>query len=280
MGFLQEAEGGYGVGQVVRGNESAAKKHLAGVAYDDLVVKCGAGMSKNFYTLLGGFPTGQHFSNDLSLLKLDAADKVVQQLDLIQCFIKELNIPALDASSKDAGSLTVRFQPTAIRRGTPPNPAPALPPATIKKWVSSNFRVSIDGLDAACARVNKIDSVSVKIKIMTGASEVRNQNNIFSTPEFSNLALTLPETHADPFYQWYEDFVLKGNNGEAKEKNGKIELLSPNMTEVLFTLNFNHLGIFRYAPEIIEKNTDAIRRVRVEMYCQSMTFAASPAVSP
>ena len=39
-------------------------------------------------------------------------------------------------------------------------------------------------------------------------------------------------------YKWHEDFVIKGNNGEDKEKGGTLEYLTADLKDVLFTLTF------------------------------------------
>ena|SRR2546426_12461378 len=73
-------------------------------------------------------------------------------------------------------------------------------------------------------------------------------------------------------FEGHEDFVIKGNNGSESEKNGMLEYLTPNLGEALFTINFQHLGIFKLAPEKAEANSDQAKRVRAEMYCEQMTF--------
>ena len=65
--------------------------------------------------------------------------------------------------------------------------------------------------------------------------------------------------------------MIKGNNSSEEEKNGKLEYLAPNLSEVLFTLEFHNLGIFKLASETFEAG-DQIQRVKAEMYCEQMTF--------
>jgi hypothetical protein len=69
-------------------------------------------------------------------------------------------------------------------------------------------------------------------------------------------------------YKWHEDFVIAGNNGADKEKNGKLEYLASNLKDVLLTLEFQHLGIFKLSPEKTEAGSENIRRVKAEMYCE------------
>lgn len=66
--------------------------------------------------------------------------------------------------------------------------------------------------------------------------------------------------------------VIKGNAGENNERPGTLELLAPTMKTVLLTINFEHLGIFGFAPEKSDANADQIRRVKVELYCEQITL--------
>jgi hypothetical protein len=47
--------------------------------------------------------------------------------------------------------------------------------------------------------------------------------------EFSNLRLTISATSAKSWQDWFENFVIKGNNGDDREKKGKLTLLAANL---------------------------------------------------
>ena len=83
----------------------------------------------------------------------------------------------------------------------------------------------------------------------------------------------MPESFAGTFYAWFQDMVVKGNSGEQNERAGTLEFLDPTLKSTLFTINFDHLGIFGFTPEKFEANAETIKRVRVEMYCEQMTLA-------
>ena len=83
----------------------------------------------------------------------------------------------------------------------------------------------------------------------------------------------VPVAAAEPFFEWADDFIIKGNNGQKYEKSGSIDFLTLDLKTVLATLTFSNLGIFRCAPEKAEAGVESIRRVKAEMYCESMTFS-------
>ena len=82
----------------------------------------------------------------------------------------------------------------------------------------------------------------------------------------------MAESHADDWYKWHEDFVIKGNCEEDKEKTGTLQYLSPNLKDVLFTLTLRHMGIFKLEAEKVEARSENIRRVKAQLYIESIDF--------
>ena len=67
--------------------------------------------------------------------------------------------------------------------------------------------------------------------------------------------------------------VIKGNNGEQMSaRHTGVPRLRLH-ERPLFTVNLAHLGIFGFTPEKFEANSEGIKRVRIEMYCEQMTLA-------
>ncbi len=143
--------------------------------------------------------------------------------------------------------------------------------AAQKVWLPSNFRLQIDGLD--CSKVNKIDSFTVKQTVIDDVGESRDFVKEPGKLEFPNLVITLAESTVATWQDWFEDFVIKGNVGDDKERTGTLEFLSPNLVDTLATIKFFNLGIFRLSSEKSESNADNIRRVKAELYCERMEFS-------
>ncbi len=80
----------------------------------------------------------------------------------------------------------------------------------------------------------------------------------------------MPESNAKEFFDWHDKFVIKGENGDNSEKGGALEYLSSDLKTTLFTINFEHLGIFKISPDALESGSENIRRVKVEMYCENI----------
>jgi hypothetical protein len=82
----------------------------------------------------------------------------------------------------------------------------------------------------------------------------------------------MAETAAQSFIDWHEDFVIRGNNGESKEKKGSLTLLAPDRQKELAKIEFFNMGIFRFQPDKTQANTDQIKRLTVELYVERMKF--------
>ena len=87
------------------------------------------------------------------------------------------------------------------------------------------------------------------------------------------MAVTVPDTRAQSFYDWSDDFIVQGNNGDDKERGGTLDYLD-SRGRPLFTLTFSHLGVFKVAPV----NSDAAfkyRTIKGEMYVERIQFGQS-----
>ena len=138
-----------------------------------------------------------------------------------------------------------------------------------KLWLSSNFRVTIDGLD--CSKVSAVDSFTVTQSVAT--EDVGNARDYLREPtklEFPNLTISLLESSAQTWYEWFEDFAIKGNNDDTKEKNGSIALLSANLVDELMRIDLFNLGIFQIGLDKTEANSDRVTIVKAALYCERM----------
>jgi len=280
-GFVKEVSGGAATADVVAeklGSDHLTKKHLGPLKYEEVSFKCGTGMSQGLYEWIQtGFNQTSHNRGreDGAILFADMDNTEVSRLTWTAGLISEFGMPALDASSKDSAMMTLKFAPETTRKTWNPGPKLLFPAdaAKQKKWLPSNFRIRIDGCEIGCSKVNKIEALTIKQKITENSiGEQRDYQKEPTSVEVPNLTITLAESHADDFYRWHENFVIKGNNGEDQEKGGTLEYLTPNLQEVLFTLSFYHLGVFKVTPDKVEASAEPIRRLKVDMYCEDIKF--------
>jgi hypothetical protein len=235
-------------------------------------------MTAGFYAWLQSSLGCQSVRKDGAIVGTDFRSVERTRLNFTQALITEFGMPGLDAASKDAAQMTLKLAPEVTRRvkGSGQTVAPCGGGRGQKRWLSSNFRLTIDGLD--CTKVSNVEALTIKQKVVENpVGEPRDPGAPQRRIEFPNLVVTLAESAAQSFFDWHEDFVVNGNSSSEQEKNGKLEYLAPNLSEVLFTIDFHNLGIFKLASETLDSG-DQIQRVKAEMYCQQMTFTPGTGV--
>ena len=266
QGFLASTVGGEAFAEVI---EVGALKHPGLPQYEDITVEFDFSMASSTFDWMKACMDGSRLRKSGAIIVADFNFKELTRLNFFEALITEIGWPALDAASKEPGRLSLEFSPDVTRRKPGSGAAIAASVKVQKKWLPANFRLKIDGLEAACTKVNKIEALVVKQKFLVNSDGAREPGRL----EYPNLVVTLAESAADPFFDWAESFIIKGVNGQKDEKRGSIDFLALDLKTVLATLTFSNLGIFRCAPEKAEAGADAIRRVKAEMYCESMSFS-------
>ena len=274
-GWLDSVEGGDATADVVlekMGPDNIQHKHLAGVKYEDIVLTCGTGMSKDFYDWIKASLDRRSVVKNGAIVALDFSGKPVSRLEWTNGLLTEVALPACDAASKDIARMTLKITP-ALTKMAPPQAGGSSVLLQQKKWLPSNFRLQIAGCQSACSHVSAVDAIVLKYAQLASAPGVLRSVQLPGRQvEVPNLCLMAAESEATEFLTWYEDFLIKGNNAPAGEKTGTLEYLTPDMKQPLFTLSFGGLGIFKFAPDKMQVGMQAIRRVRAEMYCDSIAF--------
>lgn len=282
--WVKEVSGGDATADVVTekiGADHLARKHLGPLKYEEISIKCGAGTTEKLYQWIQtGFNQTSNASGreDGAIVFADYDNNELSRLNWTQGLLTEFGMPALDAASKDSALMSVKWQPETTKKliGGGGKISFSGSAAKQKKWLPSNFRIRIDGCDQGCPKVGKIDALTIKQKTTDDSvGERRDYEKLPVSVEVPNLVLTLSESFAQEFYKWHEDFVIKGLCGQEMERGGTLEYLTPDLKETLFTLNFYNLGIFKITPDKAEAGAEAVRRVKVEMYCEDIKFSYS-----
>ena len=287
IGALKTAQGGQIYGEPVAESAAGAtyqKKHIGNVKYSDITLQAGMSMPVAFYQWIADSWSKGIQRRNGAIVATDFSGSAVKQLDFESAFIQETNIPALDGSSKETAYLTLKLTPQRTVSGVPSGNLQAAK-ALQKKWLTSNFRLELGKLDTS--RVSKIDSFTIK---QTTPLPTRDLGDValldplvvVSVPpfdlepgvvDFPNLRITLAESSAKGWIDWYEDFIRQGNNSDEGEKAGSIKFLAQDLTE-LARVDLFGVGIFDLAEERpLNAASDSIRRLVAELYVERMAFA-------
>ena len=273
VGLVNAVEGGLAFSEVVKmeGEDFFFKKHIASPGVRDIRLEVGADMDKSFYNWIALAMQGEPARLNGAILAADFNGNVVRRLEFQRAQITEVTFPALDGTSKDTARMSIVLSPeeTALNRKAS-GKLSLTNSKTQKRWLSSSFRLSIDGVDSQ--RVTKIDALTIKFPRITFGECFRCED-LPPGPtklDFPHVVVTLAEP-ADSVYDWFEKFVIQGNSGDADEKAGSLEYLTPDLKTALFTLKFSNLGIFELMP-VEDAGGGTLPRLLAAMYCEKMEF--------
>jgi hypothetical protein len=267
-------EGGNGFSDVVeeqlQSSLSYRKKHIGNLGYRALKLQVGSDMSQVLADWIKATFTGAFHRKNGAIVGLDMTNTERRRMEFFDALITEFGMPALDATSKDAAKFTVVIEPEFTRQVAPHSGKYAAQVCKQKAALTSNFRLSIDGVDTSKTRA--IDALTMKVVFTENTpGEDRIPGRQPRYVSFSNVLVELAESGADSMNQWFESFAIQGNAGDEQEKGGTLEYLNPTLSSALLTLTLNHLGIFELASENQGAN-DQITTMVAKMYVESMTF--------
>ena len=271
-GYLTGFSGGNTVADVVKipvGADRLQRKRLGSPRVEPLTIECGLPLAKSFLEWIKSSiePGAKAPLKNGAIVEFDGTLKELGRRNFFNATISEVEFPSCDASSKDPARLTVTFQPEAVTlaAGTGVKP-PAAAPA---RWLRSNFLLKIQGLEQALTHTTEINAVEIKVTSAADSPVTREPNRQPPVIDTANLSITVADTLIGQIYAWHQEFVVKRTG---KPRPGILDYLSPDMKSGLLTLNFSNLGIVKVAPEaLVAGATSAIRRSRVEMYCDGVT---------
>ena len=268
-GALKSVDGGEIVAEVVVepiGQEPFAKKHLGGVRYEELVLGLDLGTAGSVFTWIAESWNGQAKPRDGAVVETDAKLAPQARREFRHALITETTIPTLDAASKAPAQLTVKLVPEEITRKKGGGAAGQKVGAKQKQWLASNFRLELDGLETKT--VSKIDAFTVKQTVAAdGVGDVRISRREPGKLEFPNLRVTFGQASLQTWSDWFDDFVVKGDNADDKEKSGAIVFLDATLKQELGRIELKNVGIFALRRQ---PSTEQVARVTAELYVESM----------
>ena len=274
-GFPAAVTGGSIYGEFVTekiGADHLARKHISAVKYEEIGLEVGTDMSKPFYAWVTESLQGKQVRKDGAIYVCDYNFVPRGSLTFQRALVSEVSFPEADAASKDAGKLKVKLAPEILRSSrNPPKEGSKLSPPKqqSKKWLPGNFKLEIDKLD--CNKVTKVSPPVARLKIAeTAVGELRDYEREASHWDIGNLKVTLAASHADDWYKWHEEYVIEGQCGDDRERNGSLVYFAPDFKAELFRLKFSHLGIFRLHEDTGEAGSEKAHSIEVEMYCEEM----------
>ncbi len=239
---LVSASGGAADREVVANSNDPSgvvRKSPGKLSYDPIILQIGGASTKELFQWIAD--TWAHHGSKKSgvIIKANAAGKDADRLEFTNALLTEITLPAFDAAQKVPATMTLTFLPASTVRKLGTGANLGIPIVPRKNWQLSNFRLSIDGLDAS--RTIRVNPLTVAVQAIPAPDGSFNAGAI----SVSNLAVTFSEISAPGYLSWLQSFVSDGHNDPSQEKTATLVMLAPNLQEVFLTFTLHNLGIYR-----------------------------------
>jgi hypothetical protein len=277
VGIVQKVGGGNIKAEVAKIPQSTLhliKNQIGNITYEDFNLQCGLAMGQPFKDWVKASLDSAHIYKNGDIQQADFNRKVQQIREFKNALITEVGFPAADAAAKDVAYLSVKFAVENTR--LKPGGGEVLnKPNNMNQTMfrPENFRLTIDGLEQTCAKVSKVDALTVKQTVARdNIGDARDYELIAGKLEMPNLKITFNENVVEPVANWHQTFVIDGKNDVSQEKNGRLEFLSADRSKVLLALEFKGLGIFNLSRGDATNNDDKLSNCTAEMYCDEVNI--------
>jgi len=227
MNFLKSSEGGFPKADVFHeqtGPDTILKKHVGPPKYQAIAIQFDPLMPKPLFEWIADTLAMSSVRKNGAIITAVSNHVEKNRLQFNNALITEFGIPTCEASSQEPGNLNLKVAPEFTTFLPEKGSILSTVGAKSKAWLSSNFRLTIPGLD--CRKISKIDALTCKQSVRQNAvGEKRNPQLEPARLEYPNLVIYISEQFAGTFYAWFQDMVVKGNVDEKNERPGTRELL-------------------------------------------------------
>jgi len=240
-------------------------RQVLGLRNDPLTIAFESGMSAAFYQAVSTATSlnsaGAKFTGEV--LSVTPTGTVVARLSFQDAVITEVQLPKLEAGSKDGATFSITMQPAAAqfdgRTGSIAVPAAK---AAQKRLMANQFRLRIPSMDDAADFIESIEPV----KIRTVYDKQAGRGALAAVGvEVSTLVARVSASRATSVYKWFDDFSRQPTPD--RMPSGTLEFVSPTRKEILASVDFQRLGILK----VKQMDTESgVRTLEVELYCEGV----------
>lgn len=232
-----ESNGISGIVNAASPPEDLLRKHIGGVKYEDIKMRVGLSSMGALADWMRDFLSNSASRKNGSIIACDFDYKSKHRFAFTNALITEMSFPACDGASKDAAYMTIKITPETMKYSVGDGKQVELSASARekqKKWLCSNFRFAIDGLDPACKKVRKIDAFTIKQKKAASSG-------VPGKIEYPNLSFYVPEDAGGDFESWMR---------QPKEaRKGSLEFLDGTKNEILIGLLLPAVAPVRQTPK-------------------------------
>jgi len=248
-------------------------RQLGKPKFEDIKLQVGTAMSEPFFTWISNFFMGTCERKNGAIVAGDFYYKERARREFTEALITELTFPKLDANDKNTVymNVTLGVENIDYKKGDGSKTLDLTGNQQAQKaWKACNLTFSLDGFKDQCARVTKVDALTVKLPVLeyhSGGS--RTTTKTPTMIEYPNLSFYLPEPDAQAFN---DHFKKRGIKGEVPGRlNGELTTFD-NAWATKFTLQLFNCDVDNIAPDKLDATSEEIKLVKIDLYVERMSF--------
>jgi phage tail-like protein len=248
-------------------------RQLGKPKFEDIKLQVGTAMSEPFFKWISDFFAGTCVRKNGAIVAGDFYYKERARREFSEALITEFTFPKLDANDKSTVymNVTLGVETIEYKKGDDSKTLDHHGNEEAQKaWKACNFTFQLDGFEAQCSRVTKIDSFTVKLPVIeyhSGGS--RTTTKTPTSIDFPNLSFYLPEDDAQPLHDYMKKRAVKGE--VPGRLHGQLTTFD-NAKTTSFTLELFNCDILNIAPDKSDATSTEIKQVKVDVYVERMSF--------
>jgi hypothetical protein len=276
--YVKSFEGGWAKRNAVDeqvGANNLRIKHVTTAEIDPITLEVGMAQSDFLLQWIANSWKRSFARHDGQVVHADFNYRAQFTHEFKGALIEETAFPTLDAASKDLLYLKVKLRAeTANYVLQSGEKITGTQKGLAKLWSANAFRLRVDGLDTS--KVSKIDGFSVKQGIKQVSAGIDTMPQLEPTKiDFPDLKVHMSLHHAGPVLDWYKTVVVKGIADPDGTRNGAIEFLAPNRSDVLFAVDLYDVGIKAFSIPKTEANSGQVQRCSFDLFVGRMELSTT-----
>jgi hypothetical protein len=247
--------------------DSFMAKQVTTFKYGACKVELSLGMGKTVWDWLGAALDKGAISKSCAISIGDFDYKEVGRVELADCQISEVSLPALGADKKESLYLTLGLQPTYTRyvAGSGASITGKMGPKT-KNMSVNNFNLSLGDFDPN--GVKEIGALKWEAKSQFDhRGNINEPGQIYTKLGRPDLEVTYTGPMATEIMKFADSWFRGGQRMQQHELAGTLELLSPELKPV-GEISFEGVGMKKVAIDKLGSNEDKVAGVKVTWYVE------------
>jgi phage tail-like protein len=283
QGFVNAIDGGQFKSDPVTmstGADFYVSKYAGRAKFDDITISVGAAMSPGFWKWVSASLAYKPERRTGAIVGYDFNFCERSRRSFFDALISEIGFPALDATAKAAGNLTIKLTPERIEwkkgDGHTLSGGQALDQMQKqKRWLTSNFRFGLERFKGSDTLRNcKVEAFTVKQAIIDNpVGHEKNSRKEVGRIELPQIAVSFPESQVDEWMKWYDTAVRKGDRKD-QYTTGAISYLASDQQTELMRIDLAGVSLLSLELDKYEAHKEGLAMAKATLNIEELKLSA------